>query len=126
MLTEVFKNSLRAVVEHHGEGGFDDWLPPVRCRIVHGCEDVTLKISDEGGGISRSRERDIWKFMYSTYKKSPWASQKGIASPPGGDWEHVVRHRLECQRLHNLFHRFRLSCSIRVRQDVCLCLPEHL
>lgn len=84
MMTEVFKNSLRAVVEHHGEGGFDDWLPPVRCRIVHGCEDVTLKISDEGGGISRSRERDIWKFMYSTYKKSPWASQKGIASPPGG------------------------------------------
>merc|ERR1740129_2632019 len=73
MLTEVLKNACRAVVERHGDG-FDDELPPVRVQIVHGYEDVTVKISDEGGGISRTRMGNIWKFMYSTYKrsKSPW------------------------------------------------------
>lgn len=72
MLTEIFKNACRAVVERHGELGFDDVLPPVRCQIVHGKEDLTLKISDEGGGITRSRMASVWKFMYSTYRKSPW------------------------------------------------------
>lgn len=86
MLTEVFKNACRAVVEEHGEG-FDDALPPVRCQIVHGHEDVTLRISDEGGGISRAKMRDIWKFMYSTYRKSPWDAirREPNARPASGD-----------------------------------------
>lgn len=71
MLTEVVKNACRAVTERHAEG-FDDDLPPVRCQIVHGAEDVTIRISDEGGGISRARLQDIWKFTYTTCKKTPW------------------------------------------------------
>merc|ERR1712190_498882 len=87
MLTEVLKNACRAVVERHGHG-FDDPLPPVRCQIVHGYEDVTIRISEEGGGISRSQMDNIWKFMYSTYRKSPWAtlarrSRQGLAPSPG-------------------------------------------
>jgi len=91
MLTEVLKNACRAVVERHADG-FDDELPPVRCQIVHGYEDVTFKISDEGGGISRSRMADVWKFMYSTYEKpgrrSPWqvlARSRGGLAPSAGD-----------------------------------------
>mmetsp|Transcript_126992 Transcript_126992/g.253836 ORF Transcript_126992/g.253836 Transcript_126992/m.253836 type:complete len:474 (+) Transcript_126992:33-1454(+) len=89
MLTEVLKNACRAVVERHGEG-FDDDLPPVRVQIVHGHEDLTFKISDEGGGISRTRMGDIWKFMYSTYRRSrsPWhkaAPSRGKYGPTAGD-----------------------------------------
>eukprot|EP00927_Polykrikos_kofoidii_P050808 TRINITY_DN44685_c0_g1_i1.p1 TRINITY_DN44685_c0_g1~~TRINITY_DN44685_c0_g1_i1.p1 ORF type:complete len:507 (+),score=66.97 TRINITY_DN44685_c0_g1_i1:173-1693(+) len=87
ILTEVFKNSCRAVVETHSDDfGFDDALPPVRVHIVHGHEDVTIRVSDEGGGISRPRMRDVWKFMYSTYKKSPWVDVKsklGSRPAPG-------------------------------------------
>lgn len=82
MLLEVFKNACRATVERHAEG-FDDALPPVQCHIVHGNEDVTIKISDEGGGISRNRMQDIWKFMYSTYRKSPWSSLRRSGMRPG-------------------------------------------
>lgn len=89
MLTEVLKNACRAVVERHGEG-FDDELPPVRVQIVHGHEDVTVKISDEGGGICRTRLGNIWKFMYSTYRKSrsPWqtaARSRGKYGPTAAD-----------------------------------------
>ncbi|CAE8696961.1 unnamed protein product [Polarella glacialis] len=83
MLLEVFKNACRAVVEQHAVSGFDDQLPSVNCHIVHGYEDVTIRICDEGGGIDRARMRDIWKFMYSTYKKSPWSSSR--TSPGSGD-----------------------------------------
>ena len=68
-LCEVFKNSCRAVVERHADG-FDDPLPPVHCHIVHGYEDVTIRISDEGGGVSRAALPNIWKFMYTTSRSS--------------------------------------------------------
>jgi len=71
ILTEIFKNACRAVVERHGYG-FDDELPVVRCHIVHGYEEVSFRISDEGGGISRAQMENIFKFMYSTCRQSPW------------------------------------------------------
>ena len=42
MLFELFKNALRAVVEHHGE---DDLLPKVHVMICKGQEDLTIKVS---------------------------------------------------------------------------------
>lgn len=71
ILLEVFKNACRAVVENHADASAGT-LPAVQCHIVHGHEDVTLKISDEGGGISRDRIDDVWKFMHSTYKQLAW------------------------------------------------------
>jgi len=72
MMTELFKNACRATTELHATSGFDDLLPPIRCHIVHGHEDVTIKVSDEGGGLSRNQLKDVFKFMYTTCKKSPW------------------------------------------------------
>lgn len=66
MLFELIKNSLRAVSDR-----FDDSLeepPPIRVIISQGDEDVTLKVSDEGGGIPRSGVARIWTYMYSTAK----------------------------------------------------------
>jgi hypothetical protein len=61
ILFELLKNSLRAVVERHGVENEDDF-PPIKVVVVEGKEDLTIKISDEGGGIPRSavsRRREI-------------------------------------------------------------------
>ena len=65
MLFEVIKNSMRAVVEFHG---VDNPLPTIRIIIADGerNEDVSIKISDEGGGIPRSAMPRIWSYLYTT------------------------------------------------------------
>ncbi|CCI48388.1 unnamed protein product [Albugo candida] len=65
MLFEVIKNSMRAVVEYHG---VDSDMPPIRIIIADGedNEDVSIKISDEGGGIPRSSLPRIWSYLYTT------------------------------------------------------------
>lgn len=41
-------------------------LPPIKLIIVEGTEDITIKISDEGGGIKRSAIPLVWTYMYTT------------------------------------------------------------
>lgn len=79
IIFELLKNSLRAVVERFGAdyedrngkgsatgssggGGY----PPIKVIVVEGREDITIKISDEGGGIPRSAIPLIWTYMYTT------------------------------------------------------------
>jgi DNA topoisomerase VI subunit B len=62
MLFEVLKNSLRAVVEQHGIDCEN--YPPVKVIVAEGNEDITIKISDEGGGIPRSAVPLVWTFMF--------------------------------------------------------------
>lgn len=64
ILFEVFKNSMRAVMEHHGQN-VDD-IPALEVTVVGGREDICVKISDRGGGIPRSQVDQIFKYMYST------------------------------------------------------------
>lgn len=59
------KNSLRAVVERYGPDNEDDF-PPIKVVVVEGSEDITIKISDEGGGIPRSSVPHIWTYLYTT------------------------------------------------------------
>lgn len=62
---ELLKNSLRAVVERFGPDQ-EDSFPPIKIIVVEGKEDITIKISDEGGGIPRSAIPLIWTYMYTT------------------------------------------------------------
>ena len=62
---ELLKNSLRAVVERYGADQEDNF-PPIKVVVVEGKEDITVKISDEGGGIPRSAIPLIWTYMYTT------------------------------------------------------------
>ncbi|KZV99663.1 alpha-ketoacid dehydrogenase kinase [Exidia glandulosa HHB12029] len=62
---ELLKNSLRAVVEYYGANA-EDKFPPIKVVVVEGREDITIKISDEGGGIPRSAIPLIWTYMYTT------------------------------------------------------------
>jgi pyruvate dehydrogenase kinase 2/3/4 len=43
-------------------------LSVIRVVIAEGNEDVTIKISDEGGGIPRSGISRIWTYLYTTAK----------------------------------------------------------
>jgi pyruvate dehydrogenase kinase 2/3/4 len=79
ILFELLKNSLRAVVERYGtdpsaspssESSFapapGGMFPPIKVIVVEGNEDITIKISDEGGGIPRSAIPLVWTYMYTT------------------------------------------------------------
>lgn len=61
----MLKNSLRAVVERFGVDN-EDAFPPIKVVVVEGSEDITIKISDEGGGIPRSAIPLIWTYLYTT------------------------------------------------------------
>uniref|UniRef100_A0A1B6HGU3 Protein-serine/threonine kinase n=1 Tax=Homalodisca liturata TaxID=320908 RepID=A0A1B6HGU3_9HEMI len=65
MLFELFKNSMRAVVEHHSESNTDQY-PPIQVTVVRGKEDICVKMSDRGGGIPRSLTDQLFHYMYST------------------------------------------------------------
>ena len=41
-------------------------LPHIRVRIFKTKNDITIKISDRGGGISRAASGKIFNYMYST------------------------------------------------------------
>ncbi|ETV97190.1 hypothetical protein, variant [Aphanomyces invadans] len=41
-------------------------LPPITVVISQGAEDLTIKISDEGGGVPRSEWRNLWQYTYTT------------------------------------------------------------
>ncbi|KAI0465030.1 hypothetical protein LJB42_000248 [Komagataella kurtzmanii] len=76
MLFETLKNSLRATVEHHiqlnpGVDIEDIEFPPVKIIVAEGNEDITIKISDEGGGIPRSAISLIWTYLYTTVEEMP-------------------------------------------------------
>ncbi|KAJ2776140.1 [Pyruvate dehydrogenase (acetyl-transferring)] kinase isozyme 2 [Coemansia interrupta] len=64
MIFELLKNSLRAVVELYGDEA--DSYPPIKVVVAEGNEDITIKVSDEGGGIPRSAMEQVWTYMYTT------------------------------------------------------------
>lgn len=69
MLFETLKNSLRAVVELHGAE--NENFPVTKVIVAEGREDITIKISDEGGGIPRSSIPLAWTYMYTTVDQTP-------------------------------------------------------
>eukprot|EP00667_Euglena_gracilis_P015273 EG_transcript_15887 len=66
VLYELFKNSLRAVHEFHAPGAA---LPDVVVKICAG-EEMTIIISDRGGGVPQELLKDIWSYGFSTHTPS--------------------------------------------------------
>lgn len=54
---------MRATVEKHET---KDEIPDINVDIVKGNSDLTIRISDLGGGISRSSIKDLFTYHYST------------------------------------------------------------
>merc|ERR1712115_473336 len=58
MVAELLKNSCRATLSSHS-------MPPaIQVTICKGDEDVTIKVTDRGGGLSRSDLENVWKFTH--------------------------------------------------------------
>ncbi|KAF9109565.1 hypothetical protein BGX27_007479 [Mortierella sp. AM989] len=77
---ELLKNAMKATCETHLKPGTPislgmssassgtaskSKLPPVKLVLVDGGEDVTIKISDEGGGMALSEMDKIWSYVHS-------------------------------------------------------------
>lgn len=64
MAFELYKNAMRAVIEHHGQDAKS--YPKINTLVVMGKEDLTIRITDYGGGITRSKLPFVFKYMYTT------------------------------------------------------------
>ncbi|XP_067100498.1 pyruvate dehydrogenase (acetyl-transferring) kinase isozyme 2, mitochondrial isoform X2 [Osmerus mordax] len=63
MLFELFKNAMRATIEHHETSNS---LPPIQVIVAIGGEDMSIKVSDRGGGVPFRRTETLFSYMYST------------------------------------------------------------
>lgn len=61
---ELYKNAMRAVIEHHGEAAKQ--YPAIQTCVVKGKEDLSIRITDYGGGIPHQKLSQVFKYMYST------------------------------------------------------------
>jgi pyruvate dehydrogenase kinase 2/3/4 len=65
IMFEIFKNSMRATLEV-SQMKAENEISPIEVRIYKTRNDITIKISDLGGGISRASSGKIFNYMYST------------------------------------------------------------
>eukprot|EP00928_Gymnodinium_smaydae_P033308 TRINITY_DN23894_c0_g1_i1.p1 TRINITY_DN23894_c0_g1~~TRINITY_DN23894_c0_g1_i1.p1 ORF type:complete len:386 (+),score=77.53 TRINITY_DN23894_c0_g1_i1:91-1248(+) len=69
MLQELLKNAMRATTERHlalHGAASQVAMPPVTVEILRGRFDVTMKISDCGGGMTKEKLANVWKYGYSS------------------------------------------------------------
>jgi len=68
MLYELLKNASRATIEHHQHPARRrrGSLPPLQVCICEGSSDVTIRITDRGGGISDDDMQRVWRYGYTT------------------------------------------------------------
>ncbi|XP_035383064.1 pyruvate dehydrogenase kinase, isozyme 3b [Electrophorus electricus] len=81
MLFELFKNSMRAMVELHENSR--EGLPPVKALVTLGKEDLSIKISDRGGGVPLRKIDRLFNYMYST-APTPTLNPSQAAAPLAG------------------------------------------
>lgn len=106
ILFEVFKNSMRAVMEHHGQNLEN--IPPLEVTVVRGREDICVKISDRGGGIPRSQVDQIFKYMYST---APQPSKSEMHTVPLAGMSFIFNSKWRGLMRNNFSFRIRVWSS---------------
>jgi len=64
ILFELFKNAMRATIEHHGEDCSS--YPPVQVTVIKSRDDLSIRVSDRGGGIPRKNIERAFHYLYTT------------------------------------------------------------
>uniref|UniRef100_A0A5K3G2A2 Protein-serine/threonine kinase n=1 Tax=Mesocestoides corti TaxID=53468 RepID=A0A5K3G2A2_MESCO len=104
ILFELLKNAMRAVVEK-GRLVNKDEFPPIQVLVVSGKHNVTIKLSDLGGGFPRSLNDQLFRYTYSTggsrtgKTESPFSPSAGYA-PIAGYGYGLPLSRLYARYLH--------------------------
>ncbi|KAF9915171.1 hypothetical protein BX616_006743 [Lobosporangium transversale] len=95
---ELLKNAMRATCETHlskdgnpislgmsklSSLGTSSKLPPITLALVDGSEDVTIKITDQGGGIALSQLDKIWSYMHFATSVTPKAENERLGNEQG-------------------------------------------
>lgn len=75
MLQEIMKNAIRATVERHLSDACG--MPPVNLTVVKGSFDVTIKVSDCGGGMRQETLKNIWRYGYTSAKEQSSSASHG-------------------------------------------------
>ncbi|XP_039267021.1 pyruvate dehydrogenase (acetyl-transferring) kinase isozyme 2, mitochondrial-like [Styela clava] len=78
---ELFKNAMRATMEHHPEHACD--VPSVSVRVTKGQHDCCIRISDNGGGASRETRQRWFEYLYSTAPRPPRSTDSRVAPLAG-------------------------------------------
>jgi pyruvate dehydrogenase kinase 2/3/4 len=74
MTFELLKNSMRACVETHGADSLS--LPEIDIVVAVGDEDTVIKVSDQGGGISRAAVDQIWSYLHTTVENAEMTQEQ--------------------------------------------------
>ena len=79
ILFEIFKNALRATVEHHGEGSP---LPPVKLVLREEAGRLEVMVVDRGGGMAKGQEASCKSFFNSSAVLQEMSLYQGAHSSP--------------------------------------------
>lgn len=94
-LFELFKNAMRAVVENKPKGRLE--LPDICVLITQSETDISIRISDQGGGIPRNVTERLFHYLYST---APKPSMQPTVTPMAGYGYGLPLSRLFTRYLH--------------------------
>lgn len=79
MTFEVMKNAMQATVETHWKSL--ETMPAIKVLVCQSDKDITIKISDQGGGVERAASNKMFKYLYTT---NPIASLTKESVPLSG------------------------------------------
>ena len=89
---------MRAVVEYHKS---INNLPDVKVLVARGDHDVTIKISDQGGGIPRHKTDRLFHYLFTTAPRPSMSpSQKPRKTPLAGYGYGLPLSRLYARYFH--------------------------
>jgi len=94
ILFELFKNSMRATVETHGKS---QRLPEIEVLVAKGEHDVSIRVSDQGGGIPRHITDHMFHYLFST---APRPSMTPTKAPLAGYGYGLPLSRLYARYFH--------------------------
>lgn len=95
----LLQQACYAVAQQHVDLGSP--LPPVSATYAHGTDEVTVRVSDSGGGIPRSAERYVWSYFVVPGDEDEPGLGSRTAIPLGGN---LRKAGLPLARLHARYY----------------------